>query len=135
MKPNPSHLSSRGVTLIEMTVVILVLMALASITFMSAKGTENWKRGKDASEKLKTVYAAQRAYLADNPTVVVGTLTSTMIIPYMPGGETSIPTATAENGSTLTIKLDISPPVVVDASGATYDPSGSSSDGLWDVGL
>jgi prepilin-type N-terminal cleavage/methylation domain-containing protein len=135
MKSKPFHPSCRGVTLIEMTVVILVLLGLASISFMYAKGTENWKRGKDAAQKLQTVYAAQRAYLADNPTVAVSTLTSALILPYMPTGETTIPTATAENGGTLTIKLDVSPPVVVDGSGSAYDPSGSTSDGLWDVGL
>ncbi len=128
----PSH---RGVTLIEMTVVILVLLTLASVSFMYAKGTENWKKGKDASEKLRTVYAAQRSYLSDNPTVAVSTLTGNMLLPYMPTGETSIPTATAENGATLTIKLNASPPVVIDGSGGAYDPSGSSTDGLWDVGL
>jgi hypothetical protein len=33
-----------------------------------------------------------------------------------------------------TINCTVFPPVAV-LSGATYDPSGSTTDGLWDVGL
>ena len=124
-----------GVTLIKLTVVIMVMLSLAGIGLYFVRGMTKWNRGKDAAEKLRTVYAAQKAYLADNPTVAVSSLTSTLILPYMPGGESSIPTVTAENGSTLTLIINVSPPVVNNGSGGTYDPSGSSSDGIWDVGL
>lgn len=135
MKTRIASTSPRGVTLIEMTVVIMLILALAGGTLMYFGGTDKWKKGKEASEKLRTVYAAQRAYLADNPTTAVSSLTSDKLVPYLPTGETSIPTVKSETDATFTIKVDVSPPVVVDGSGATYDPSGSSKDGIWDVGL
>jgi type II secretory pathway pseudopilin PulG len=124
-----------GFTIIELTVVILVLLALAGMSMYYGTGLNDWKKAKDASEKLRSVYSAQKGYLADNPTTAVSTLTPAMVLPYMPNRETALPTATALDGSALTIKVDVSPPVVVNGSGATYDPSGSSNDGQWDVGL
>lgn len=126
---------ARGVTLIELTLVILVMLSLAGVSIYFAKGMQKWNRGKDATEKLRTVYAAQKAYLADNPTVAVSSLTSALLIPYLPTGETSIPTVTSDTGTTLSIIVNVSPPVVNNGSGTAYDTSGSSSDGIWDVGL
>jgi prepilin-type N-terminal cleavage/methylation domain-containing protein len=131
--PSPAA-RRRGVTLIELSLVILVMLALAGLGLYFANGHQEWQRGKDAAEKLRSVYAAQKNYLADNPTVPVGSLTTTRIVPYLPSGETSIPTVQAADGTTRTIRLNVSPPVVDNGSGGTYDPSGSSSDGLWDVG-
>lgn len=139
MKSQSEDRKPSGVTLIEMTIVILVLLTMMSVGMYFTQGMSEWKRGKDAGEKLRTVYAAQKSYLADNPTVVLSTLSeaeaATRILPYMPTPETSLPTALSEDGATtLTIKANVSPPVTVNGN-ATYDPSGSTSDGLWDVGL
>lgn len=134
MTPRPLLQSRRGLTLVELSLVIFVLLALTAVGVYMTDGMSEWNNGKDAAEKLRTVYAAQRAYLADNPTIAVSSLTSTRLIPYLPTGETTIPTVKDKNGNPLTIKLNVSPPVVLSASGTTYDPSGSSSDGLWDVG-
>ena len=124
-----------GLTLIELTVVILVLLAMTGLAIYYTGGMDKWNKGKDASEKLRSVHAAQKAFLADNPTVAVSTLTAALIIPYLPSGETAIPTVVSETGASLTIRLTVSPPVLVDGGGTVYDPSGNSNDGLWDVGL
>ena len=124
-----------GLTLIELTVVILVLLAMTSLAIYYTGGLDKWNKGKDASEKLRSVHAAQKAFLADNPTVAVSTLTAARIIPYLPSGETSLPTVVSETGAALTIRLTVSPPVLLDGGGVVYDPSGNSNDGLWDVGL
>lgn len=124
-----------GVTLIELSVVIMVLLAMTGLAIYYTGGMDKWNKGKDASEKLRSVYAAQKAFLADNPTVAVSTLTANRLIPYLPSGETTLPAIVSETGATLTIKLNVSPPVVTDAGGAVYDPSGNPKDGLWDVGL
>jgi type II secretory pathway pseudopilin PulG len=129
-RPRPA-----GVTLIELTVVIMVLLAMTGLAIYYTGGMDKWNKGKDASDKLRSVYAAQKAYLADNPTVAVSTLNASRIIPYLPSGETSLPAVVSETGAALTFKVDVSPPVLVDGGGAVYDPSGKSNDGLWDVGL
>lgn len=129
IQPRPA-----GFTLIELTVVIMVLLAMTGLAIYYTGGMSKWNKGKEAAEKLRSVYAAQKGYLADNPTVAVSTLNSSRLIPYMPSGETAIPTVEGENGESLTIRLTVSPPVVVNGS-TVYDPSGNSNDGLWDVGL
>lgn len=126
--------TSKAVTLLEMTVVILVLLTLTGIGTFSSKKIGEWKLGRTAGETLRAVYSAQRLYLADRPTAVVSSISSSDIIPYLTNGATSIPTVTSLEGTALTIKVNVSPPVVNAAGGGVYDPSGGSTDSLWDVG-
>lgn len=125
---------SRAFTLVEMSIVIMVLMALISTGLFVSKKTDEWRLGRQASESLRSVYSAQRMYLADNPTASVSSLTSALLIPYLPNQATSIPTVKSLVGTTLTIIITVMPPVVNAGSGTTYDPSGNSKDSLWDVG-
>lgn len=123
-----------GLTLIEVTVVIVVLMTLIGMSMFAVGGYKEWKLGAAAAAELRRVYNAQRTYLAEHPTETPGSLTAAKIIPYMTDGVTSLPTVEGMDGNQYSIKVDVSPPVVVDGSGAAYDPSGDSDDGLWDVG-
>ena len=123
-----------ALTLLEMTVVILVLMALIQIGLFSTKKMDEWKLGRSASETLRTVYSGQRMYLADNPTANVTTLTSALVLPYLPNNVTVMPTVKSLTSSTLSILVNVSPPVINAGSGVVYDPSGSNRDSLWDVG-
>lgn len=132
--PHPLRNSAWGFTLLEMTVVILVLLSLVNIGFFTSKKMDEWKLGRTASETLRTVYSAQRMYLADNPTTAVSALTPTLILPYMPGNVTVMPTVKSLTGTTLGILVNVSPPVINAGSGTIYDPSGSNRDSLWDVG-
>jgi len=134
MKPRPAPSTRRGVTLIEMSVVICVLLALMSTGLYFSNQIGNWKAGKEAAETLRAVYAAQRMYLADHPTAAVGTLTQEKLLPYMPNHPSVMPTITSLDDEELGINVTVSPPVVDGGGGAAYDPSGSSSDSLWDVG-
>lgn len=128
-----------GFTLLELSIVIGVLIALISISMYSANSLKEWRLGRDASEKLRAVYVAQRNFLADNPTVQVNTLTHASLIPYLPKtyGST-MPTATSLTGATLHARVNESPPYMTTTAGGTsgsrYDPSGSTTDSLWDVG-
>jgi hypothetical protein len=70
-------------------------------------------------------------YLADNPATDITTLTQANLLAYMPQGKW--PTLPSVNGQTPTVNFDVFPPVAV-LNGSTYDPSGSPTDGLWDVG-
>ena len=129
----------RAFTLLELTVVIMVLMALISTGLFISKKMDEWKLGRQASESLRSVYAAQRLYLADNPTASVSSLTGTLLIPYLPNQATALPTVKSLTGATLTIVLNDPsyPPYLKDSSGARYDPSASPAnytDSLWDVG-
>jgi len=120
-------------TLLEMTLVLLVLLTLISVGLFSSKKYGDWKLARAASEGLRDVYSAQRMYLADNPTVAVTSLTTNMLLPYLPNNATALPTVKSLTGVTLTYNVTVSPPLLL-LNGATYDPSGSSSDSLWDVG-
>ncbi len=129
MNGNPKS----GFTLLEMTVVIMVLLSLIGTgLFMSTRYGE-WQKGRAASEDLRNVYSAQRLYLSDNPTVVVASITSSQLIPYLTGGLTALPVVKSLEGTTLTIKVDVTPPVFLKGT-ATYDPSGAPLDSVWDVG-
>jgi type II secretory pathway pseudopilin PulG len=124
----------KGVTLIEMTIVMMVLLALVGTgLFVSSKITE-WRLGREDSETLRTVYSAQRMYLADNPTIDVSTITSSRIIPYLPNRATTMPTVKSLTGTNLAIMVNVSPPVINAGGSVIYDPSGNPRDSLWDVG-
>ena len=60
--PPPRACLRRGLTLIEMSVVILVLLTLVSVLFMAA---QSWKRGSDRAAciiTLRNVQVAVRSY-------------------------------------------------------------------------
>ena len=132
--PQPTGRRFRGVTLLEMTVVIMLLMTLAGGSLYLGGKLGDWRRGRDAAETLRTVYAAQRMFLAENPTVTLASLTPEQLIPYLPGNATAMPTVTSLDDTELAIKITVSPPVVDAGGGEDYDPSGSPKDGLWDIG-
>ncbi|MGB0774442.1 MAG: prepilin-type N-terminal cleavage/methylation domain-containing protein [Akkermansiaceae bacterium] len=124
----------RGVTLIEMTVVIVVLMVLIGISVFAVGGYNEWKLATEGSRKLRLVYSAQRTYLAEHPTEDVSTLTAAKIIPYLSDDSAALPKVESLDGSQLSIKVDVTPPIIDDGTGSAYDPSGDSKDNLWDVG-
>jgi type II secretory pathway pseudopilin PulG len=134
--PRPSSRTShpRGTTLLELTIVIMVLLALIGVSMYASGSIGKWKKGREAGEQLRLVYAAQRSYLADNPTVAVSSLTESLLIPYLPDRSSAIPKVTTLEDTTLSIKVNVTPPIVDAGGGTAYDPSGSSEDSLWDVG-
>jgi type II secretory pathway pseudopilin PulG len=139
--------SKRGLTLLEMTIVILVLLALMRIGMSTSSKMDEWKLGRASSETLRSVYSAQRMYLADNPTTLVANLTDAMLIPYLPNrnpADTAPATLVAafepvkslakgSSGAILGFNVAASPPHFL-LDGVRYDPSGSYTDSLWDVG-
>lgn len=132
--PRLSARSKKAFTLLEMTIVIMVLLALVKIGLFTSSKMDEWKLGRAASETLRSVYAAQRMYLADNPTTSVASLTNALLIPYLPSGAAAMPTVTSLTGATLSITVTVSPPIINNGAGVSYDPSGSTKDSLWDVG-
>jgi len=123
-----------GLTLLEMTIVIMILLAFAGGGLYFGSKVGDWRLGREAAETLRTVHAAQRMFLSENPTVTVSSLTEEQLIPYLPRGMTAMPTVTSLDGSELSINITVSPPVVDAGEGVVYDPSGSPNDGLWDIG-
>jgi type II secretory pathway pseudopilin PulG len=123
--------SNLGTTLVELSVTIGVIVLLAGIVSISVRPFMAYRDGRAAGETLRAVKAAQLMYLADNPATPVNTLTQAVLLPYMPNG--AWPTLPKVGTQTPTINCTVFPPVAV-LGGGTYDPSGSSTDGLWDVG-
>jgi type II secretory pathway pseudopilin PulG len=123
--------SNRGTTLVELSVTIGVIVILAGIVSLSVQPFIAYRDGRAAGEALRSVKAAQLLYLADHPATTVNTLTQAMLLPYMPNG--AWPTLPKVGSQTPTINCAVFPPVAT-LGGATYDPSGSPTDGLWDVG-
>ena len=135
MKPPSKHsIPGPAFTLLEMTVVIMIMMAMLGTGLFVSKKTSEWKLGREASETLRSVYSAQRMYLADNPTAAVSSITTTLLIPYLPNHATAMPTVKSLTGATLAILVNVMPPVINSGSGTSYDPSGRTNDSLWDVG-
>lgn len=139
MNSTPSIRSTaRGFTLIEMSIVIFVLLALLTSGFFVSNIVGQWKLARDASESLRDVYVAQRTYLADNPTIPVTSLTQSMLLPYLPNNPATFPTARTLTSATLFARVNVSPPYWTTTSGGVsgirYDPSQTTTDSLWDVG-
>lgn len=126
--------SKRGVTLLEMTVVILVMLGLAQIGFFASRKMNEWKLGRGASETLRDVYSAQKMFLADNPVTRVENITAEDVLRYMRGTPDALPVVNSLTGDPLVIRVSVSPPIFTTGGGAVYDPSGSPRDSLWDVG-
>lgn len=126
--------SPAGFTLIELSVVIGMLIVLLSTGVFFSSAITDWSAGRNASETLRSVYIAQRTYFADHPTASISSLSRSDLLPYIPNGPASFPQVEGLDGTMRDIKVTVSPPVVIDSSGAIYDPSGKSNDSLWDVG-
>jgi len=109
------------------------MLTLASIITYSISAMTDWKKGREAAEKLKAVYLAQKSYLADHPTQGAEDFTSGKLIPYLPGRPGTMPSAQSLDDEELTVDFTVMPPVFTRGE-ADYDPSDSTSDGLWDVG-
>ena len=135
MKTKRSNQRTRrsGVTLIELTVVIFVLISIMGASMYFAGNIGEWRKGKLASEALTEVYAAQRSFLADHPRRTVVSLTTDELVSYLPINTGKLPTVESLDGTSLEFDVTVSPPVLT-LGGSPYDPSDSNKDALWDVG-
>lgn len=124
----------KGFTLIEMTVVILVMLTLIGTGLYVSTQYGNWQLARAASEDVRSVYAAQRQFLADHPTAVVANILPAQIIPYLADRSNALPIVETLEGQMLPIRVDVSPPVIDDGTPDGYDPSSSRNDSLWDAG-
>jgi predicted lipoprotein len=120
-------------TIIELSLSLALMMSLAGVVVYTVSGVGDWKKARNAAIELRNVYVAQKSFLADNPTRAVSSIVAADIVPYLAGGAASVPTVESLTGSQLSIKVNVMPPVALTGT-STYDPSGSATDGLWDVG-
>jgi type II secretory pathway pseudopilin PulG len=138
--PRQTPWSTKAFTLLEMSMVMLVLLTLIGVGLFSSKKMDDNRLAREAAETLRTVYTAQRMFLADNPTTLVSAITSSNILPYLPNNPTALPEVTSLTGASLSIMVNVSPPRINNGSNVIYDPSGDPNDpktfkdSLWDVG-
>jgi len=121
-------------TLIELTLVIMVIIGFMTASLFYAGNIGEWRKGKVASESLRSVYAAQRGFLADNPRRTLTSLGPAELVPYLPDKAPIFPVVEDLEGTNLTYNVQVAPPVLETSAGETYDPSGKPDDSLWDVG-
>lgn len=136
MKPVPAfqiRRDARGFTLLEISLVIGLMLGLSAFIGFGYNAVSDYKRGKDASLSLQAVYAAQRAYMADNPTGNIAAVSQTQLQAYLPQGWSTMPTFAGLKGESLTLNFSVMPPILLNGI-SNYDPSPKTSDGLWDVG-
>lgn len=134
LETRASRWGRSGVTLIELTVVIFVILSMIGATMYFGGNLSAWKQGKAASVSLRSVYAAQRAFLADNPRRTLSSVTSDELLNYVPNQSGEMPIIKSLDGIDLIIDVTKSPPVCLSSDGEIYDPSNSIDDSLWDVG-
>ena len=82
--------NNKGMTLIELTVVILVLLSLISVLFIGAKA---WKDGSDKANcvmNIRNLQTAARSY--GNINSNTGAVVATTVYQFMNGGEATSPT-------------------------------------------
>jgi prepilin-type N-terminal cleavage/methylation domain-containing protein len=134
-QPQFPYFRQKAFTLLEMSIVLMVLLMLVGVGLFSSTKMNEWKLGRTASETLRAVYSAQRMYLADHPTTDLTLLTSELILPYLPNNVTVMPTVKSLTGTTLVINVTVSPPHLTEG-GVRYDPGtpANYTDSLWDVG-
>lgn len=130
---SPGNSRCRGLTLVEISLVIGIMLALASVVTYSISSMTNWQKGRTAAESLKAVYVAQKGYLADHPTHDPSHFTQERLLPYLPGRPGAFPEAEDLDGGELQLNFETMPPTW-QRSGNDYDPSDKSDDGLWDIG-
>lgn len=122
-----------GFTLIEVSLVIGLLLALATFAGMNFYAVRSWQQGKDAAVSLQAVFAAQRAYLSDHPTADIAGVPVEQLQLYLPQGWTTMPAVVSLDDEPLAVDHTVMPPVLM-LGASVYDPSSNGTDGLWDVG-
>lgn len=130
----------QGFTLIEISLVVGVLLALTTIGITSLNAYQKWKEGTEAGEVLNGVYLAQKRYFADFPLLTTEALKldteKEKLITYLSGNQTTLPVVNSshsDGSNPLTIDITQMPPRFQNG-GTNYDPSGNTNDKLWDVG-
>lgn len=122
-----------GFSLVEISLVISLMLGLAAIVGFNIAAMQAWQAGKTASLNLQAVYAAQRSYMADHPSADMATVPKEQLQGYLPDGWSTFPVFVSLDYDALELDHTTMPPRLY-LSGTLYDPSDSTSDGLWDVG-
>lgn len=130
---SPTGRRRAGFTLIEISLVIGLLLGLATFAGMNISVVRDWQRGKDAALSLQAVFAAQRSYLSDHPTADIAEVSAAQLQVYLPQGWSTMPVVVSLDNDELSIDHTIMPPRLMLGT-AVYDPSLKGNDGLWDVG-
>lgn len=134
MKLTNTHKRQAGMTLLELTVVILVLLSLISILFIGARA---WKRGSDRAGcimNIRNVQQAIRSHQNMNNLPTAGTIAVDQIIgagkylevfPSCPGNGTYSPAS----GGNFTVTV---PGSATDTAVALTCAAPEGSAGTWD---
>ena len=100
---NDVYIKTKGFTLVEISLVIGLLLGLATFAGMNMYAVRKWQKGKDAAVSLQGVLAAQKAYLSDHPTASMASVNVAQLSPYLPQGWTGMPAIEGLDDELLTI--------------------------------
>ena len=131
--------NKKGFTLIELTVVIVLILSIASISTFTVQSYVTWKEGIEAGAKLKEIHIAQKLYLADfpleTPSELADPVNKQKFLNYLDSFNKHLPIINAkkkDGGSELEINILVIPPTLL-LNNQEYDPTGKK-DNLWDAG-
>ncbi len=120
--------AANGMTLLELTVVILVLLSLISILFIGARA---WKKGSDRSASILTIRNSQqavRSFANLNGKNVGDAVAKTDI--FGPGKFVATDPTTISHPGGTGLSYEIPAPTVIPDTGVLYlTVSGAASDG------
>ena len=120
-----------GMTLLELTVVILVLLSLITILFIGARA---WKKGSDRSTNLinlRNCQQAMRGHQNTHQLAVGDAFTQTMLTDYMKF-PTTVATVTYTAGTTVTETGTLWLVASADGlAGADYGPKAAADYSEW----
>ncbi len=97
----------KAFTLLEITLVIGIVVGLASLTIVGLGNSTRIANAARAEAAMRMIESARLSYLSDNPQVVVGNITAANLDRYIPGGTAAAINILTDNGYIIRMPADI----------------------------
>jgi prepilin-type N-terminal cleavage/methylation domain-containing protein len=140
-KPTLLNKLNQGMTLIELSMVMAVILSLGGIvTYASMNQYYEWKRGSEAGLLLREVDYATKLFLSDRPRIDPASFQRSDVARYLSPDIKNLPAARLDAdglpylpNQSGTYNLTINFSAVLEPT-ASQDFSSQTDDSLWDIG-